>query len=156
MTVEQNRSLNLTGALRRHARGANVAFIVPGGPDGVDRQISYRTLYAWVQAYATGGSALLNDEFSPGEYRFVAIRAGRSVETIALFLGLMAAGFCPCLLEPKATWPALAERMRAVGIRLLITDDEAASVALAHQPMRIYAPAALRMPVGEASDAPAA
>ncbi|MXW34159.1 MAG: amino acid adenylation domain-containing protein, partial [Chloroflexi bacterium] len=47
----------------------------------------------------------------------VGVPAARSVDSVALFFGVMQAGACPCFIEPGLTAAALLSRAHAVGLR---------------------------------------
>ncbi|MDR2669242.1 MAG: hypothetical protein LBC14_04735, partial [Desulfovibrio sp.] len=97
--------LNLEKILQ--GRGRRTAFLLPEKEGSAARRISYEELAADVRSYARGCSllfraALVSD--NPSD-RFVGILAERGVESVAAFLGLMEAGFCPSLMEIRAPLP---------------------------------------------------
>ena len=59
----------------------------------------------------------------------VGMLTSRSPDAVALFFGLMKAGGCPCFLEPGLDTKALCGRMAAVGLRRLVLEGEAETLA---------------------------
>ncbi|MYH27597.1 MAG: acyl--CoA ligase [Acidobacteria bacterium] len=77
----------------------------------------------------------------------VGVPAARSVDSVALFLGVMQAGACPCFIEPGLTAAALLSRAHAVGLRRIVLDggSEAMARDLEHGGVRVHrAPDLLR------------
>jgi acyl-CoA synthetase (AMP-forming)/AMP-acid ligase II len=66
----------------------------------------------------------------------VGIRAKKGVEAIAAFLGLMEAGFCPAFIEPVSPQISV-DRMRHVGITVLLCDDPAYEEEIAKSGIRV-------------------
>jgi acyl-CoA synthetase (AMP-forming)/AMP-acid ligase II len=60
---------------------------------------------------------------------FVALAMERSVAQVLALLGTMAAGACPCPLEPRLSAQETARRIQAVGIRWLVYDAPHAGLA---------------------------
>jgi len=106
--------LGLREALVRHAAAGRTALILAES----GRKIGYAELQASVDAYASGAHALERGQFA-------GILAPRGPEAIAAFFGLMQAGLCPCVMEPKLTPEITADRMASVGMRLLYEGEAA-------------------------------
>ncbi len=54
--------------------------------------------------------------------QLVALAMERSIDSVIALLGLMAAGACPCPLEPRLTPAEIHERLRAVGVDTVLVD----------------------------------
>ncbi len=54
--------------------------------------------------------------------QLVALSMERSINSVIALLGLMAAGACPCPLEPRLTGAEIHDRLRAVGIDTVLVD----------------------------------
>jgi len=106
--------LGLREALVRHAAAGRTALILAES----GRKIGYAELQASFDAYASGAHALERGQFA-------GILAPRGPEAIAAFFGLMQAGLCPCVMEPKLTPEITADRMASVGMRLLYEGEAA-------------------------------
>lgn len=65
----------------------------------------------------------------PGEYVGVAME--RSLEQVLAILGAMAAGACPCPLEPRLSVEETARRVTAVGLAWMLSDEANAAGAQA-------------------------
>ncbi|WP_332611916.1 class I adenylate-forming enzyme family protein [Achromobacter sp. ESBL13] len=66
---------------------------------------------------------------APGSY--VAIAMERSLEQVLTILGVMAAGACPCPLEPRLSAEETARRVAAVGLTWLLHDEPNTATAAA-------------------------
>ncbi|EHD23406.1 MULTISPECIES: class I adenylate-forming enzyme family protein [Brenneria] len=140
MPSTEGETVDFLRSIRPHALAGRTAFIVPAPRPEEARHVSYDDFYQRVSAYAAGADRLLRPGFAPGEARFVGIRLPRSVDGIALFLGLMEAGFCPSFMEPRVSWPVIAERMAAVVMKVLVTDEDDVGVP---EGVRVYRSSAL-------------
>lgn len=54
--------------------------------------------------------------------QLVAVAMERSVQSVIAILGIMAAGACPCPLEPRLTTSEVRDRLRYVGISVVLAD----------------------------------
>lgn len=64
---------------------------------------------------------------APGDYVGVAME--RSLAQVLAILGVMAAGACPCPLEPRLSVEETARRVAAVGLTWMLADDDNAATA---------------------------
>ncbi|CAB3636612.1 class I adenylate-forming enzyme family protein [Achromobacter pestifer] len=91
---------------------------------------------------------------------FVAVAMERSLAQVVAILGVMAAGACPCPLEPRLSVEETARRVSAVGLAWMLHDDANAETAKASglQPARLLPAARVALgPVDWAgSDVPTA
>ncbi|RBL83959.1 long-chain fatty acid--CoA ligase, partial [Streptomyces cavourensis] len=62
---------------------------------------------------------------------YVAVAMERSPAQLVAILGLMAAGACPCPLEPRLSHEETARRVAAVGLAWMLFDDAHAATAQA-------------------------
>jgi len=88
------------------------------------RTLSYGQLHAAVGRTAQG---LARAGVEPGDY--VAVAMERSLELVIALLGAMAAGACPCPLEPRISAGETARRIGAAGLRWLLHDEVHAPLA---------------------------
>lgn len=102
----------LRDAIARHASAGRIAVTGPSGP------IGYAELGERIDRFAGG---VRDCGVARGER--VAILAPRDVETVALYFGIMQAGGCPCFLEPRLKADEIGSRLRAVGVRRLVTGE---------------------------------
>src|SRR6185369_16623121 len=116
----QSLSRVLRESIARHAAADRTALVGKFGA------VTYARLGELVDGFASAASG-----WGVGRGELVGIAAGRSPETVALFFGLMQAGACPCVMEPKLSADNVVLRMRAVGMKRLVVDRE--NVALGHE-----------------------
>ena len=105
----------LRDAIARHAAAGRTALLGPFG------STSYARLGAQVDGYASAMRGVTRGE--P-----VGILGSRSVESVALFFGIMQAGGCPCFMEPGLETDAVVRRMKAVGMHRIVLEDESQSM----------------------------
>lgn len=105
----------LRDAIARHAAAGRTALLGPS------ESTSYAQLGAQVDGYASAMRGVPRGE--P-----VGILTPRSAESVALFFGIMQAGGCPCFMEPGHETDAVVRRMRAVGMRRIVLEDESQSM----------------------------
>lgn len=91
-----------------------------------DTTVTYADLHQRVARIADGIRAA---GVAPGSY--VAIAMERSLEQVLTLLGVMAAGACPCPLEPRLSAEETARRVAAVGLTWLLHDKPNAATAAA-------------------------
>jgi acyl-CoA synthetase (AMP-forming)/AMP-acid ligase II len=103
----------LRESIARHAAAERTALVGKFGA------VPYARLGELIDGFA---AAARGWGVSRGE--LVGVSAGRSPETVALFFGLMQAGACPCVMEPKLSADNVLLRMRAVGMKRLVVDRE--------------------------------
>jgi acyl-CoA synthetase (AMP-forming)/AMP-acid ligase II len=103
----------LREAIARHARAGRVALVGRFDP------VSYEALGARIDGFA---AAALAWGVKRGE--LVGLSMARGVDAVALFLGVMQAGGCPCVMEPRLAADAVLARMRAVGMTRLVVDED--------------------------------
>ena len=99
-------------ALDTHASYDRVAILTDDGPT---RYATFRTA---VLGAADAATALGIDR---GE--LIGLIGPRTVENVAAFLGLLAAGACPCFIDNRVEDENLLTQLAAVGMRRLIVDD---------------------------------
>lgn len=100
-------------ALQEHAAAGRRAFLV-----GNDK-IGYAEFARRVEQFATGFAA---QRLHRGD--FVGIASAKTVDCVAAFFGAMRAGLCPTVMEARIAPEETAARMSAVGMTLLVCDDE--------------------------------
>lgn len=88
--------------------------------------LTYEDLHGRVGRVAGGLRAA---GVAPGSY--VAIAMERSLEQVLAILGTMAAGACPCPLEPRLSVEETARRVAAVGLAWMLYDEPNAGTAQA-------------------------
>jgi acyl-CoA synthetase (AMP-forming)/AMP-acid ligase II len=103
----------LREAIARHARAGRVALVGRFDP------VSYAALGERIDGFA---AAALAWGVERGE--LVGLSVARGVDAVALFLGVMQAGGCPCVMEPRLAADAALARMRAVGMKRLLVDED--------------------------------
>jgi len=103
----------LRKSIARHAKAGRTALVGRFAP------VSYSALGERIDGFA---AAALSWGVRRGEV--VGIATARTPESIALFLGLMQAGACPCVMEPRLAADVALVRMRAVGMKRLVVDRE--------------------------------
>ncbi len=91
-----------------------------------DETVTYGALH---QRVGRAASALRAAGVQRGDY--VAVAMARSPAQLVAILGAMAAGACPCPLEPRLAHEETARRVAAVGLRWMLFDDEHAAMAQA-------------------------
>ena len=91
-----------------------------------DATLTYADLHRRV-AHIAGG--LRAAGVAPGS--FVAIAMERSLDQVLTILGVMAAGACPCPLEPRLSAEETARRVAAVGLTWMLRDDANLATAAA-------------------------
>ena len=99
----------LRHALATHAAAGRTAFDGPGGP------VSYAELAERI-ARAAGGAR----DWGLARGEPVGLLVPRNVDAVSLFFGLMQAGGCPCVIEPRLQAAEVAARLAGVGIRRLV------------------------------------
>src|SRR6185295_5574735 len=82
----------LREAITKHAEAGRTALVGSFG------EVSYARLGELVDGFAAAAQSW---KVARGD--LVGISAARSPESVALFLGLMQAGACPCVMEPRLT-----------------------------------------------------
>ena len=107
----------LREAIARHARAGRTALV------GDFEPLSYAALGERMDGFAAAAAAW---GVRPGE--LVGIAMARGVDAVAVFLGLMQAGACPCVMEPRLAPDAALLRMGAVGMRRLVVDQDHAAL----------------------------
>jgi len=105
-------SLTLRDALERHAAAGRTAITGPAG------DVTYAELARLVDGYAAAAAAVV----TRGE--LVALAGRKGVPLVAAFLGVMAAGGCPSVAEPRLGAAALRERFAGVGLRRVLGVDD--------------------------------
>lgn len=113
----QSLSHLLREAIARHAGENRIALT------GAFGDVSYARLGELVDGFAAAAQA-----WKVGRGELVGILAGRTPESVALFFGLMQAGACPCVIEPRIPAESVLQRMRAVGMTRLVVDADHASL----------------------------
>jgi acyl-CoA synthetase (AMP-forming)/AMP-acid ligase II len=103
----------LRAAVARHAKAGRTALVGKFAP------VSYAALGERIDGFAAAALA-----WGVRRGDIVGISMGRSVDAVALFLGIMQAGGCPCVMEPRLAPEAALTRMRAVGMTRLVVDPE--------------------------------
>ena len=103
-------------AMARHGREGRTALVGPSG------SVSYAELAGRIDAYARVLAGL-----SLGEP--VGILASRTPASVALFFGIMQAAGCPSFLEPGLGADAVRSRMAGVGMRRLVVEGKAETLA---------------------------
>ena len=103
----------LQDSIARHAAANRTAIIDSRGA------VTYAMLARMVDCYAGGVRERIDVRGA-----LVGILAGRSVASVAAFIGAMQAGACSCFLEPKLAADVMATRMAAVGMKLLIVEQD--------------------------------
>ncbi|QVQ27179.1 class I adenylate-forming enzyme family protein [Achromobacter deleyi] len=83
-----------------------------------DETLTYADLYRRVGQVAGGLRAA---GVAPGDY--VAVAMERSLAQVLTILGAMAAGACPCPLEPRLSVEETARRVAAVGLTWMLSDE---------------------------------
>ncbi|WP_447990399.1 class I adenylate-forming enzyme family protein [Achromobacter spanius] len=103
-----------------------------------DTTLTYADLHGRVARIAGGLRAA---EVAPGSY--VAVAMERSLDQVLTILGVMAAGACPCPLEPRLSVDETARRVAAVGLTWLVHDEANTATAAASglAPSRVLAAA---------------
>lgn len=91
-----------------------------------DETLSYAQLHRRVGQVAGGLRAAGVPRGS-----FVAVAMERSLAQVLAILGVMAAGACPCPLEPRLSVEETARRVRAVGLGWMLHDEANAATAAA-------------------------
>ena len=105
-------------SVSRHAAAGRIALV------GAFGEVSYAALGESIDAFAAAAA-----EWKVGRGELVGIIAARAPESVAIFLGLMQAGACPCFIEPRLAADAVLARMRAGGMKRLAVDRENAAMA---------------------------
>jgi len=105
-------SLTLRDALERHAAAGRTAITGPSG------DVTYAELARLVDGYAAAAAAVL----TRGE--LVALAGRKDVPLVAAFLGVLAAGGCPSVVEPRLGVDALRERFAGIGLRRVLGVDD--------------------------------
>ncbi|MFL5520556.1 MAG: class I adenylate-forming enzyme family protein [Gemmatimonadales bacterium] len=101
----------LREAIAQHAEAGRIALV------GAFGELSYARLGELVDGFAAAARS-----WDVGRGDLVGISTARSPESIALFLGLMQAGACPCVMEARLSGGNVLLRMRAVGMKRLVVD----------------------------------
>ncbi|KNE25925.1 class I adenylate-forming enzyme family protein [Achromobacter spanius] len=91
-----------------------------------DSTLTYADLHRRVGRIADGVRAA---GVAPGSY--VAVAMERSLDQVLTILGVMAAGACPCPLEPRLSAEETARRVAAVGLTWLVHDEPNIATAAA-------------------------
>lgn len=91
-----------------------------------DTTLTYADLHGRVARIAGG---LRTAGVAPGSY--VAVAMERSLDQVLTILGVMAAGACPCPLEPRLSVEETARRVAAVGLTWLLHDEANTATAAA-------------------------
>lgn len=91
-----------------------------------DTTLTYADLHSRVARIADAIRAV---GVTPGSY--VAIAMERSLDQVLTILGVMAAGACPCPLEPRLSVEETARRVAAVGLTWLVHDEANTATAAA-------------------------
>ncbi|MNX74354.1 Long-chain-fatty-acid--CoA ligase [compost metagenome] len=91
-----------------------------------DTTLTYAELHGRVARIAGGLRAA---GVAPGSY--VAVAMERSLDQVLTILGVMAAGACPCPLEPRLSVEETARRVAAVGLTWLVHDEANTATAAA-------------------------
>lgn len=91
-----------------------------------DTTLTYADLHGRVANIAEGLRAA---GVAPGSY--VAVAMERSLDQVLTILGVMAAGACPCPLEPRLSVDETARRVAAVGLTWLVHDEANTATAAA-------------------------
>src|SRR6186713_2357812 len=108
---------SLSGLLREsiasHAAARRTAIVTANG------EVPYAELGRRIDGFADAALA-----WGVGRGELVGIAAGRTPDTVALFFGIMQAGGCPCVMEPRLSIESVLVRMRSVGMRRLVVDRE--------------------------------
>jgi acyl-CoA synthetase (AMP-forming)/AMP-acid ligase II len=107
----------LREAIAEHAAAGRTALI------GTFGEISYAYLGELIDGFA---AAARTWDIARGD--LVGISTARTPDSIALLFGLMQAGACPCVMEPRLTTGNVLLRMRAVGMKRLVVDRENAAL----------------------------
>jgi acyl-CoA synthetase (AMP-forming)/AMP-acid ligase II len=123
----------LREAINGHAKARRTAFLGSSG------DVTYAELGRLIDRHA---AATRERGIRRGE--LVGIAAVKGADSIGAFLGTMQAGACPCFVEPRIGARAIAERMRAVGVRHLLLDGHTglSREALAEEGISVHALAA--------------
>jgi acyl-CoA synthetase (AMP-forming)/AMP-acid ligase II len=100
-------------AMGRHGAAGRTAIIDWRGPT------SYAALARAVDCYAGGVKERID-----GRGTLVGVFAARTASSVAAFIGAMQAGCCSSFIDPKMAFDTLASRMKTVGMRHLIVDDQ--------------------------------
>lgn len=79
--------------------------------------LTYGSLYEKVASFAGG---LRQSGIKPRQR--VAVAMERSLDSVIALLGVMAAGACPCPLEPRLNKQEIQDRLQAVGITTVLAD----------------------------------
>lgn len=116
-THEKSLSYRLREAFAAHAAAGRTAFVT------AEETTSYEVFGRMVDSYATG---FARTGVKRGD--FIGIAAIKTVASVAAFFGAMQAGGCPTFMEARIAIDELAARMRSVGVRLLVCDDESLMV----------------------------
>jgi acyl-CoA synthetase (AMP-forming)/AMP-acid ligase II len=126
--VNEDRARTPPRSLSRLLRESIAAHAVAGRAALVGKfgAVSYQRLGELIDGFATATSA-----WGVARGELVGICAGRSPETVALFFGLMQAGACPCVMEPRLAAQSVVLRMRSVGMKRLVVDRE--NMPLGHE-----------------------
>jgi len=99
----------LRHALATHAAAGRTAFDGPGGA------VSYAGLAERIARVAGGAR-----DWGLQRGEAVGLLVPRNVDAVCLFFGVMQAGGCPCVIEPRLQAAEVAARLAAVGIRRLV------------------------------------
>lgn len=83
------------------------------------RRLSYGDLFEQVSC---GAGALKAAGVAHGQ--MVAVAMKRSLESVVAIFSIMAAGACPCPLEPRLTRQEVADRLQSVGVTTVLSDAE--------------------------------
>jgi acyl-CoA synthetase (AMP-forming)/AMP-acid ligase II len=110
----------LRESIARHAHAGRVALV------GAFEPVSYAALGERIDGFA---AAALKWGLRRGD--LVGISMARSVDAVAVFLGVMQAGGCPCVMEPRLAPEGVLVRTRAVGMKRLVVDREHAALGTA-------------------------
>ena len=126
-TTPSSLSHLLRERIARHARAGRAALLGPTG------STPYAELGRRIDGYASAFRRVARGAL-------VGVPAARSVDSVALFFGVMQAGACPCFIEPGLTAAVLLSRAHAVGLRRIVLDggSEAMARDLEHGGVRVH------------------
>jgi acyl-CoA synthetase (AMP-forming)/AMP-acid ligase II len=115
--MKTSASARLREAIARHAAAGRTAMVGRFDP------VSYDMLGERIDGFAA--AAL---KWGVGRGELVGIATARNADAVALFLGLMQAGACPCVMEPRLAPDVALARMRSVGMKRLVVDRDNAAL----------------------------
>ena len=120
MSGPESLAARLRAAIAHHANAYRTALVGRFAP------VSYAALGERIDGFAAAAQS-----WGVRRGDLVGISMARGVDAVAVFFGVMQAGGCPCVMEPRLAPDAVLVRMRAVGMTRLLVDRENAPLGTA-------------------------